>query len=291
MEVKNIIQLSDLAAMDDRIRTEVQGHLWRRTMEWLKEFGLDEGELFLDLLATNRAYIGGRSVMDVAFPKQTTKGGKFQDMVILCPRGESGNVATVIRSYRNYRKIDSTAKHLKSVENPPAGAASITSFYNIASHRTIRLIESSTPYAIQLLFHAPSTVDMTVIDKQGVLCFYPDLSSERKGIVNHATTTPKDYGTMFALWECRTAGFSIGDSLTTAMGGSRHECGKHPECSQTIRTMDDGHSIFVPFPGERVYLKDMDRLIWRLDGSRCEGSRSDYKGFTIADGFVYTEHL
>jgi hypothetical protein len=135
------------------------------------------------------------------------------------------------------------------------------------------------------MFH--STFVMNYITWNSVLCPYPIMTFEHKGLLN-TDSTDQDFSTLKSMAKYDRRGFNT--LLDCSEWKSRHVCGRNAYCARTVRGVTDGATLRAVYIGGLEASADVldASLLWSLASiTSCLGGNDSPNPENLL-GFVCT---
>ncbi|KAJ3518822.1 hypothetical protein NMY22_g13491 [Coprinellus aureogranulatus] len=240
MNLQSLVEISALSAQD---RTDAKFEIRRRVDRQLEHFKLDPAVVFT-ALDIHGAIISGSTALAVLFPDDKSFFGNDIDFYLA-----EDNVAPFVSDML----ANTDYKIVKSIPSlPPAHypvgidredptyacliAKSILWLQN-EDGRSMNIIETLDDHPFKIIPTFYTTLVMNAITHKGLVCFYPELTMERVGVVKQSVMMlPQRTQANVAKYAAR--GFNISSSwdcpsVLKAIG--LHVCGRARCCPWTLR--------------------------------------------------------
>jgi hypothetical protein len=129
------------------------------------------------------------------------------------------------------------------------------------TRNNINVITTRSENEIRPIFHFHSTLVMNFIAWYGMVCLYPVLTLNRRGLVNDPNPSPRIHA---FLNKYRARGFDLQTGLELWFDRGSHVCGHSSECPETIGFLFSDSVLFVPFEEGRSLAEFIDNDRWIL---------------------------
>lgn len=235
-------------------------------------------DLFFRLLYQTDAVVSGSAALLVFFPNDFLPGDVDiyvpQRSIIYFLRKLTTEFAYVVDEERACEDDPRASGLYEGVPNPAIDRV----YWYRKGNLKINIISTDSVCAIEPIMHFHSTLVMNFFSFHGAYCAYPKLTLSRIGIANVGRSPPPHIAECLAKYESR--GFNIIRTLSESSAHADHVCGQSMVCPQTIRSLYDNGSLFVPFDitgllSSNVYVYNRQHsLVWRLvAGKECANQR------------------
>lgn len=247
----------------------VADHIDHTIHQILRLFDLQSPDLFRLLHATG-SVISGSAALLALLPWTFEPA----DLDIYVPRSQTNFVIKVIRDMHGF-ELYRSATPSRYRGNPAVGGI----FWFRKNHITLNVIASTSDNALEPIFHFHSTVVMNFISSLGVFCAYPNMTLNRRGLVNadvHLRGQSEE-----TISRCfdkyRSRGFTINTTLNDWEDMDGHRCTQDPSCPHTLRSVYDRGGLFYRFRrrswmGTRTKLRIHGAItssVWSLGANKC----------------------
>ncbi|KAG6871433.1 hypothetical protein C0992_010967, partial [Termitomyces sp. T32_za158] len=127
----------------------------------------------------------------------------------------------------------------------------VTGIYHVVRYCrgacVVDLVVSMTDDSVVPIINFHSTLIMNYMSGTNIVCAYPDLTFNRRGLVNsrRLILSELDYDIISPLIKYRRRGFDLAVTLEEWEEYGKHVCGSDPNCPGTTRSFNDSHTFTV----------------------------------------------
>ncbi|KAF6747329.1 hypothetical protein DFP72DRAFT_1149371 [Ephemerocybe angulata] len=220
-ETTKDMDLRDLAAITSLVPDLARDTIHSRLTTVLASQPLD-AEGFLDKMAETNTVLSGSGALEIILPGTCTPG----DLDFYCPRDEGRALAFYLEEngFKKYdfegTSIERRRKEGEDDHEPYDNRNGIKSVIRLrhATHKSkIHIIESVSLSPLVPLFFFHSTVVMNFVSATAAVCFYPELTFHRQGLLNFSWSGA-DLKNRTAVQKYEERGFQILEYCTELHG-------------------------------------------------------------------------
>ncbi|KAJ3533823.1 hypothetical protein NMY22_g7178 [Coprinellus aureogranulatus] len=267
-------------------------HAWAEMIhEWLRNFAIKHGWLFLSLMDINAAILSGPGLLGVLFPESIDaldRMGCKNRLEIHLPRSKIG--ISVISDF-----LSGLGYYLQVMLEYPAAQhwckvvlgyhyfgwtlQAVWNWAKLKDDGTVTeitiFVSQSSESAIGTVVEQPSTLFMNYIAEGHITVMYPTLTLNRRAIINGPCIRETEYSFIYPLASAR---FQHTTSLNFLPGYANHKCGVDLACPNRTRQLHDTHSRHIPFKCEGTAPLSRGPFVeWRL---KCVASCEQPKPYS-----------
>lgn len=164
------------------------------------------------------------------------------------------------------------------------------------------VVDSENAALAMLYFH--STIVMNFLSTNGLFCAYPDLTLNKMSIPNPTMLDGfSRQRTLRCIEKYQERGIRYTDNLRGWSRWAKHACGQDPNCPTTLRTLHDGHGLFIPLTSHltpptstsevplRMVYDGYNSAIWSLGGGSCTPDDTLYHRTFVSSIAVYSNEV
>lgn len=215
----------------------IDNYFYSRFIGIITPFGIEASKM-LRLLRKTKSIISGSAALLMLFPRTF----KPSNLNIIVPPSFALTLMLKLCVRFNYKHIHTTSllPYRQGLDT-----TSVHTFKHRESKLSIVVSVSRGPDPFKVILHYQSTHVMNAITPTGFACVYPQLTTNKLGLVNTSNTNLNLNG---AWWmKQKDRGFKLEEHLGVWPEFDNHQCTTDPSCPRTARNFRDVHMMFLEF--------------------------------------------